>query len=312
LASGQTAGAMVGHTIVRSLVLIVLGMIVVAVHPRQWIWGFTDTLTQIGLGYPILFAVALRRKREWYWVIAGILIGYWLFFALTPMPRTDFDYAAAAVPPEWLSVHGLSGFYAHWQKNSNIAGDFDRWLLNLFPRREPYIGDMTGLTTLNFIPSVATMMLGLFACGVLTSARGHLAKLGRLVSVGIVLFLSGWFLGWAGICPVVKAIWTPSWVLLSGGLCFLFLAGFHAVVDVGGARRLAFPLIVIGMNSIVAYLMAHFYPALAFNSLRRVAGDRPFRIVGDVYDPVIYGAAILLMYWAVLYALYRQRIFVRI
>ena len=69
---------------------------------------------------------------------------------------------------------------------------------------------------------------------------------------------AGWGLGELGLCPVVKRIWTPSWVLFSGGWCFLFLAGFFAVLD---CRRWlwAFPLRVIGMNSIAAYCMAHLW-----------------------------------------------------
>ena len=55
---------------------------------------------------------------------------------------------------------------------------------------------------------------------------------------------------------MVKRIWTPSWVLFSGGWCFLFLAGFYAVLDLLGFRFWAFPLRVIGMNSIAAYCMA--------------------------------------------------------
>jgi len=58
---------------------------------------------------------------------------------------------------------------------------------------------------------------------------------------------------------VVKRIWTPCWTLFSGGLCFLFLAGFCWIVETRGYRKWAFPLIVIGMNSMAAYLIAHLF-----------------------------------------------------
>ena len=73
---------------------------------------------------------------------------------------------------------------------------------------------------------------------------------------GVLGLVAGWGLGELGICPVVKRIWTPSWVLYSGGFCFLFLAAFYAVLDLLGVRSWAFPLRVIGMNSIAAYCMA--------------------------------------------------------
>jgi predicted acyltransferase len=127
-----------------------------------------------------------------------------------------------------------------------------------------------------------------------------------------LLTLCGWLLGALGLCPIVKAIWTPSWVLFSGGLCFLLLAGFCAACEMVAAARLAFPLRVIGMNSILAYAMSHLYPAFAFNGIRRVVGSRIFGILGTAYEPALYGGAVLAGYWLVLYALYRRRLFVRL
>jgi len=110
---------------------------------------------------------------------------------------------------------------------------------------------------------------------------------------------------------VVKAIWTPSWVLFSGGCCFLFLAAFYVLVDIAGLKRWAFPLIVIGTNSIAAYSIAHFYPALAFNSLKRVVGGGVFRIFGMPTNRCVRQrrAPGLL---AVLFLLYRRKLFLRI
>ena len=75
------------------------------------------------------------------------------------------------VPADWLQEHGLTGFAARWQKNSNPAYLFDLWFLNLFPRETRYLGDRTGLTTRNFIHAMNTMLLGLAAGDVLRSAR---------------------------------------------------------------------------------------------------------------------------------------------
>jgi heparan-alpha-glucosaminide N-acetyltransferase len=311
LSSGQAISRMSRHTIVRSLALVVLGMALFSVHLRRWVWWFDDTLTQIGLGYPFLFLIAVRPKRDWWIFLSAILVGYWLWFALSPVPASDFNYANVGVSPEWLNAHGLTGFPAHWQKNSNAAFEFDRWFLNLFPSPKPY-GTASGLTTLNFIPSIGTMILGLVGGEVLRSARLPWQKVRRLCIIGLLLVSVGWMLGVLGVCPVVKAIWTPSWVLFSGGWCFLFLAAFHALVDLGGYTRVVFPLTVIGMNSIVAYSMSHLYPALAFNSLRGLMGNTMFTFLGEAYEPFLYGCCILIAYWLVLFLLYRRRIFVRI
>jgi predicted acyltransferase len=310
--SGQSLLALGGHAALRSVALVVLGMTFVAVHPREWVWWFGDTLTQIGLAYPFLFLIALRPKRDWWVAFGVILAGYWLWFALFPLPAPGFDYNGVGVSADWLGAHGLTGFAAHWQRNSNAAAAVDRWFLNLFPRDATYTGPENGLTTLNFIPEIATMILGLFAADVLRSDRTQGAKLRWLCVAGTVLLTSGWALGALGIAPVVKAIWTPSWVLFSGGWCCYFLAAFYWAIDVAGYRRAAFPLVVIGLNSIVAYGLSHLIPAFAFNSVRRIVGSRAFQIMGTPYEPFLYGSALFAVYWIVLYLLYRRKIFLRV
>jgi heparan-alpha-glucosaminide N-acetyltransferase len=309
--SGQPLKTLISHAILRSVVLIVLGMALYSVHPRVWMWRFIDTLTQIGLAYPFLLLIALRSRRVWYFAVGAILVGYWFWFATFPLEPMRMDAEIVGASPEWLAAHGLTGFAAHWQKNLNAAFEFDRWFLNLFPG-SPYAGDPSGLTTLNFIPSIATMLLGLIAADILQSARAPWKRVRLFCLAGFLLIFAGWSLGVLGICPVVKAIWTPSWVLFSGGWCFLFLAGFYAVVDVAGARRLVFPLTVVGMNSLVAYTISHVYPAIAFNSLRRIVGVEPFRVLGESHEPFVYGCAVVAMYWVGLLFLYKGKIFIRI
>ncbi len=311
--SGQTTSAMVRHAVLRSAVLVVLGMALTAVHPRQWTWAFDNTLTHIGLAYPFLFAIAQRPRRDWYVALVAILIGYWMLFALFPLPAPGFDYRSVGVSPEWLNAYGLKGFAEHWQKNSNVAWAFDSWFLNLFPRDTPYTGAENGLTTLNFIPSIGTMILGLIAGDAIARNRGAFLRTGLSLLVAAAALLgAGWILGTSGVAPVVKAIWTPSWVVFSGGWCFLMLATFHGLVDCLDLKRPAFPLMVIGVNALAAYSLSHLYPALAFGTLRRVFGPQTFQVLGAAYEPALYGLAVLLLYWLVLYTLYRLHTFVRI
>ena len=96
-----------------------------------------------------------------------ILVGYWLAFALYPLPAENFDYAAVGVPADW--PYHLNGFAAHWDKNVHAAAAFDHWFLNLFPRPEPFVFDKEGYSTFNFIPSLATMIFGLMAGELLRS-----------------------------------------------------------------------------------------------------------------------------------------------
>lgn len=310
--SGQAWRSIVGHALIRAVVLVVLGMVLVSAPQRRWVWWFGDTLTQIGLAYVFLLLLSCRPSRERWIIFSALLMGYWLWFALFPLPGPHFDYATVGVTAEWLQEHGLTGFAAHWQKGSNPAWAFELWFLNLFPHETPTRGDHLGLTLLNFLPSLGTMLLGLAAGDVLRGARSPWGKVRWCIRLGLGMLLGGWLLDAVGLCPVVKTLWTPSWVLFSGGWCLLLLAGFYTLVEIGRMQWCVLPLIVIGMNSILAYSIAHLFPAFAWRSLEKIFGKSVFLVFGEAYEPLVYGAVVLLGYWLVLFALYRRRIFLRI
>lgn len=309
LARGQSPTRMTAHALWRAFLLVALGVFLRSTHHSQTYFTFEDTLSQIGLGYPFLFVLGFFSARVQWIAMAVILIGDWSAFALYPRPGADFDFAAVGVPPSWPHP---SGFAAHWDKNSNIAWAFDRWFLNLFPREKPFMANGGGYATLSFIPTLATMILGLLAGGVLRRPGSAWGKVFRFVVAGVIGLAAGWGLGELGICPVVKRIWTPSWVLFSGGWCFLFLAGFYAVIDVIGLRAWAFPLRVIGLNSIAAYCIAHLFEDFIGKNLYTHLGHAPFQVLGAPYEPLLHGAAVLLIFWLILLWMERRRIYLRI
>jgi predicted acyltransferase len=308
-AKGQSGVRMTLHAFWRSLLLVLLGVFLRSTASPQTNWTFEDTLTQIGLGYGVLFLLGFRPVRDQWITLGLILIGYWAAFALYPAPP-DFDYAKFGVPPDW--PHLMKGFASHWNKNSNLAWAFDGWFLNLFPRAKPFEFNGGGYATLSFIPTLGTMILGSIAGGVIRSERMPMAKVKWLVAAGIIGLASGALLGALGICPVVKRIWTPSWTLFSGGWCFLLLATFYGAIDVAGFKRPAFPWVVIGMNSIAAYCIAHLFDGFIFKNLKTHLGQDVFKLFGDVYEPFVQGAAVLLVFWLILYWMYRKKLFLRI
>src|SRR5262249_17890590 len=190
--------------------------------------------------------------------------------------------------------HLMSGFQAHWNKNSNPTWAFDTWFLNLFPRKTPFRYNGGGYATLSFIPTMATMILGLIAGEVLRRDRSWQFKALWLAVAGIISLAAGWALGYLGICPVVKRIWTPSWVLFSGGVCFLFLAAFYAIIDGLGWGGWSFPLRVIGMNSIAAYVMAHLFEGFIADNLTTHLARDASKLAGRAYEPFLQGVAVLL------------------
>jgi len=245
------------HALWRSVALVLLGIFLRSVNRPMTHFTFVDVLTQIGLGYLILFLLAWQPRRVQVAAAVLILLAYWAGFALYPAPGAGFDYPRVGVPSDW--PHHLSGFAAHWDKNSNLAAAFDQGFLNVFPREKPFVFNDGGYQTLNFVPSLATMIFGLLAGGWLRSEKPSRYKLRWLIGVGLAGIALGWLLGVTGVCPVVKRIWTPSWTLVSAGGVVLLLAAFYWVIDVRGKAAWSYALRAVGMNSIALYCMAHLW-----------------------------------------------------
>ena len=307
---GEAFGHMFGHAVRRALILIFLGIFLRSLTSPQTYFTFEDTLTQIGLGYVFLFLLGFTRARTQVVVLILILICFWAAFALYPAPGPQFEYARVGVPQNW--THNYTGFLSHWNKNSNLSWAFDVWFLNLFPREHPFVFNEGGWSTLSFIPTLGTMIMGLLAGEWLKAAGSKEQKLRGLITAGIGLVLLGLACQWTGICPIVKRVWTSSYTLYSGGLVVLILAGFYALIEWKGWRRWAFPLVVVGMNSIAVYVMSWTMSDFFGNALDRHVGGAIAAIAGPTLQPVLHGFAIMLIFWLILVWMYRRKIFLRI
>ena len=309
--NGATFKSLLLHTIKRSLILIFLGIFLRSIGESQTNFTFEDTLTQIGLGYTFLVLLGFYSQRIQIAALVVILFGYWLAFALYPLPDASFNYAAAGVTPDWQ--HNLQGFAAHWNKNTNLAWAFDQWFLNLFPRSAVFLNNSGGYSTLSFIPTLGTMILGLFAGQILHSSKLPTAKIRSFLLIGISLILFGVLLHVTGINPIVKRIWTPAWTIFSGGICFLLLAFFYALIDVKGRKKWSFFLMVIGVNSIAAYVIADGGIATFIRkSLYTHMGPDFGQVFGLAYSTIVVGGLVLLFEWLILYWMYKKKLFIKI
>jgi heparan-alpha-glucosaminide N-acetyltransferase len=243
---GSSTASLFGHSLWRSLLLVLLAVFLTSAWSPRTEWIFPNVLAQIGLGYPFLFLIALTRPRTQAWTAAALLVGYGLLFALYPVPTAGVEPASPDTPL-------FTGWEAHWNKGTNAAAAFDRWFLNLFPRSEPFTRNEGGYQTLNFIPSLATMIFGVLAGQLLRSGLPMRTKVRRLVLAGVAGIVVGGLLGWTGTCPIVKRIWTPSWALYSGGWVTLILAGFVRVTGLLFVLRC--PTVVRAMNGVQTFCL---------------------------------------------------------
>lgn len=310
IAKGENSPKMIRHAFWRSFLLVALGIFLRSQGHPQTNYTFEDTLTQIGLGYGILFLLGFRSQKIQIIVLIVMLLSYWLAFVLYPLPTTNFNYELVGVNKDW--EHLMKGFMAHWNKNSNLAWAFDTWFLNLFPRESPFLANSGGYATLSFIPTLCTMILGLLAGNILHSEKTNIEKLKLFLSFGIGGIILGLLFNYSGICPNVKRIWTPTWVIFSGGMCYLFLAFFYWTIDVLQKGRYVTWLIVIGMNSIAAYVMAHTVDNYISKQLFTHLGRNYNAILGLPYQTLIHGSFILFFEWLILNWMYKKKVFIKI
>lgn len=309
MAKGQAFGTMVTHAVWRSLILIFLGIFLRSVGATMTNFTFEDTLTQIGLGYTFAFLLAFARARTQWIALGLILVGYWAAWALYPLSPPNFNWQSVGVPADWQH---LPGFAAHWDKNWNLGTAFDQWFLNLFPRKEPFVYNGGGYLTLSFIPTLGTMLFGLIAGQWLRTDRTPSAKALLLVKAGFICLAAGLAIHFTGLNPIVKRIWTPSWTIFSAGWCFLILAAFYSIIDLKGHQRWAFPLVVIGMNSIFIYCISHLIDRFIISTFKTHLGQNVFNVFGPDYSSLLSGTAVIVALWLILYWMYRRKIFLRV
>jgi predicted acyltransferase len=143
---------------------------------------------------------------------------------------------------------------------------------------------------------------------ILTSPRSQLQKCGMMLVVAAVALLLGTVIGFVG-CPIVKRIWTPSWVLFSGGLVLVMLTSFYWIIEIVGLKKPFFPLVVVGMNSIFIYVMHSLAAGWIKDQLSKHGMAELF---ATTWGPVIEKASVLAVLWLLCFWLHRQRAFLRL
>lgn len=217
-------------------------------------------------------------------IAAALLLGYWALLALVPAP--------GSAPGDYT-------------KEGNLPGYVDRAHLPGKIYEEYYgYGDNEGL--LSTIPAVATALIGALAGQWLRSGVHAGQKVLGLLVAGVVCLGLGYGCG-LGI-PIIKNLWTSSFVLVAGGWSLLLLASFYGVIDVLGLRRWAFFFVVIGSNAIVIYILPKF---LDFRFTANAVFGGLVNLTGS-FAPVASLLSILAVEWLLLLLLFRKKLFLRV
>jgi predicted acyltransferase len=213
----------------------------------------------------------------------GLLIGYWVLMAFVPVPG------------------GVAGDFA---EGHNLANWVDKQFLPL----RKWDGDHDPEGLLSTLPAIANCVIGVLV-GVLIrdDQRGNWVKFLWLVLIGAALAGLGY--SWSFQFPIIKKIWTSSFVLVACGLSSLLFALFFLIIDVIGWRLWAQPFVWIGVNPIAVYMLHNLVDMEAL--AKRFVGGQLNGYFGE-HGPLAIAIVELLITLGVAWFLYRRRIFLRL
>jgi predicted acyltransferase len=228
---GESKKRLYVHIVRRTLILILLGLVaggLLDLHFANMRW--TGVLQRIGVCYFLVSILVLNtRKRTQVGVFVGVLLLYWAALALIPVPH----FGAGSMTPEG----SLHSFIDQKVLPGRISAEF--------------YGPGDSLGVISTLTAACSLLLGVFAGYWLKSERSARTKTFGLAGSGIICLGIGYL--WGTVFPIIKHIWTSSYVLWAGGWCLLLLAVFYWVIDVKGRAKWAYFFIVIGTNAILIY-----------------------------------------------------------
>lgn len=285
LAQGATRAALVGHVLRRGAVLAVLGLcyngLLAFDFAHLRVFG---ALQLIGFAWTVAALLAIGFERRARLVLAlALLLGPSALFWLVGAP--DFPDAAPFTP---------EGNLGCWVDRTLWGGHI------LQPRFDPE-------GTAGLLASPATALLGVLAGDVLRSSLSGARKAAALFLSGALLVVAG--LALSPVVPVVKALWSASFVLVTGGCSAMLLGAFYFALDVKGWRRGAMFFRVIGMNALTIYLAQR---GVDFGKVSDFLLGGAVRLLPPDGRPVGMALAYLATCWLLLYFLYRKGIFLKV
>jgi predicted acyltransferase len=280
------------HALTRLILLIVLGFLLAngGIQSLDFSnYRYTHVLMRIGIGcfFATIIYLNTKIRGQILWA-AGLLLGYWAIMKLIPVP----GHGAGVMTPE--------GNFAGYVDRLLLPGKFFQWYF-------PGILDPEGL--FGHISGVAMGLLGVLTGQFLINEDKKISGLKKAIYIGAAGILClGIGLVWDMAFPIIKKIWTSSFVIFAAGWSLILLSIFYLIIDVWKFKKWSFFFVVIGLNSIFIYACQS-----GVFDLRRTS---EFFFNGFIkYPPdasvqaVIASIAYFLVSWLFLYFMYKKKIF---
>jgi predicted acyltransferase len=297
LARGE-GSAVLRKVVRRSIVIFGLGIILNGFPWYAWATiRIPGVLQRIALCYLVAAVIYLFTSTRAQAVIAVVLLlGYWLVMTAVPVP----GYGAGDLSPA-----------------GNLAAYIDRAALGPHIWQYAKVYDPEGI--LSTVPAIATALLGVLTGTWLRGGRPTDVVAGRLAIAGIAGIVAGEL--WGLWFPINKSLWTSSYVTLTAGLALIALALCYWLVEVRAHRRWAIPFAVLGVNALVLFFLSTLMARLLSivrvgaegHSLQAVLFDHVFApLASPVNASLAFAVTYVIVWWAIMWMLYRWNIRLRV
>lgn len=309
LAQGSTRKSLLLHTVRRSIILYLLGLVVNSFpYFHLNAMRFYGVLPRIAICYLIvgslyLFNSSWRNKVA---LMVAALVGYWILMRFVPVP-------GYGVPGHDIPL---------LDRDANLSAWLDRQVFSA-PHLYERTRDPEGL--ISTIPALATTLLGLLTGIWLRTKRSLNPKTAGVAIAGFSCVILGAL--WNLSFPINKKLWTSSYVLFAGGLSLLLLALCLWMVDLsqkGSLKvdrpRWLMPFLVFGTNAITAYVFSE----LLQSTLSSIHPHPRVNLQQELYrsvlhvvpDPAVasllYSLGFVVVCWLVIAVLYRRNVFIKV
>lgn len=274
------------HILKRCFILLLMGTGIQCAYNGKLVWELWNVLAQLSITILITYAIMkLNIKCQ-------------LAISLVILIITDLTY-------RFFSVEG---FNEPFVKDKNFGSWMDLILMGK-------INPGGGWVAINCIPTAAHTIWGAIAGQLLfDKSRKPLNKLKHILLWGILFLVIGYGLDFAGITPIIKRISTVSFVFASGGWALLTLAFCFWLIDINKQDRIVKPFAIVGMNSILIYLLTQTVGAQWFNRFVGIFTGGIMQLVGfsEFLSSLITALIVLFLEWAFCWYLYKKSIFLKV
>jgi predicted acyltransferase len=274
-------------------------------------WRIMGVLQRIGICYIAAALIAQRANlRQQVVAIIALLFGYWFVMTALPVPGSGVLGQIALAKPDATMAAWLDRLLLDWSRfglgNHNWSAT-RTW-------------DPEGV--LSTLPAIATALFGILTGRWIVSGRSIDERLSGMFAAGALGIMFGLMWNWA--FPINKSIWTSSYVLFSAGVAAVSLATIMWLVDVKKFDGWTRPFVIYGMNPILAFVGSGLMARTIYSLIKVDYQGKEVPLQTAIYQSAFaswlepknaslaFALAVVLLWYGIVYVLYRKRIFLKV